>query len=106
MIASILIATPGKLMLNILLEQDEKGKLVATVLEVPNCQAEGGTRQQALDRVKQILADRLSHAEIIPIEVTPASPENSWMKFAGIFNDDPLFAEIAQEIRAEREDPQ
>jgi hypothetical protein len=32
----------------------------------------------------------------------PANP-HPWMKFAGMFKDDSLFAEIARDIRAERQ---
>lgn len=104
MSTSISVSTQQKLMLNVLLEQNEKGQAVATVLTIPNCQAEGVTRQQALDRVQQILADRLSHAEIVPIEVKSDASKNPLMKFAGMFEEDPFFAEIAKEMRMERQE--
>ena len=37
-------------------------------------------------------------------EIAPS--EHPLLKFAGIFADDPFFAEIAREIRAEREEPE
>ncbi|NJO30642.1 MAG: hypothetical protein HC874_26195 [Richelia sp. SL_2_1] len=48
---------------------------------------------------------RLANAEIvkIPVSTQPLVPENSLMKFAGIFQDDPDFLEIMQQMRAERE---
>ncbi|MDF5728470.1 MAG: hypothetical protein PUP92_10640 [Rhizonema sp. PD38] len=59
-----------------------------------------------MEKVQKLLQKRLAKAEIIKISV-PVQPilrENSLMKFAGIFQDDPDFLEIIKEIRAERED--
>jgi hypothetical protein len=90
--------------LNILLEKDKTGKETAIVLEIPDCRITADTRQQAIDGVRQLLAERLSKAEIVPLQMQlPANP-HPWMKFAGIFKDDPLFAEIANDLRAERQE--
>ena len=53
-----------------------------------------------------ILQKRLAKAEILKILAPPKplASENSLMKFAGIFQGDPDFMEIIQEMRAERED--
>ncbi len=90
---------------NILLESTVDGFTTATVLEVPDCQIRDKTKQGAVEKVQQLLQERLAKAEIIqiPMPVQPSVSENPLMKFAGIFQDDPDFMEIIKEMRAERE---
>jgi predicted RNase H-like HicB family nuclease len=51
-------------------EQEEDGRWLAEVPELPGVMSYGQTRQQALDRVEalslRILADRLQHGESLP----------------------------------------
>ncbi|NEP61594.1 MAG: hypothetical protein F6K31_32360 [Symploca sp. SIO2G7] len=90
---------------NILLESQDDGLTVATVLEVPNLQTTDETKQGAIDKAKQLLQERLAKAEIIQISLPKKSSEykTSLMKFAGIFAEDPNFQEIMSDIRKERE---
>lgn len=91
---------------NILLENDEDGSTVATVLEVPELKTIDETKQGAIKKVRQLLQNRLAKAEIIQISVSreSTSEQNPLMKFAGIFEDDSDFEDIIAEIQAERED--
>jgi hypothetical protein len=90
---------------NILVENRADGLTIATVLEIPDCQTTDETKQGAVEKVQQLLHKRLANAEIvkIPVPIQPLASENPLMKFAGIFQDDPDFMEIMQEMRAERE---
>jgi hypothetical protein len=66
---------------NVLVESTADG--TATVLEVSDCQVTDETKQ-------------------VPVQVK-LFEENSLMKFAGIFQDDPDFSEIMKELSEERE---
>ena len=88
---------------NILLENQDDGFTVATVLEVPNVQSIDKTKQGAIQKVRELLQERLAKAEIIQISFPEKTNENSLMKFAGVFENDSDFQEIMSEIRAERE---
>lgn len=88
---------------NILLESQDDGFTVATVLEVPNLQSIDNTKQGAIEKVRQLLQERLAKAEIIQISLPKKTHENPLMKFAGIFENDSDFQEIMSETRAERE---
>jgi hypothetical protein len=90
---------------NILLESRDDGFTVATVLEVPNLQTTDKTKQGAIQKVRQLLQERLAKAEIIQISLPKkaSNNESSLMKFAGVFENDPDFLQIMSEIRAERE---
>ncbi|BAY92266.1 MULTISPECIES: hypothetical protein [unclassified Tolypothrix] len=90
--------------LNILLEKDTTGKETAIVLEIPDCRITADTRQQALDGVRQLLSERLAKAEIVSLKMQLPENPHPWMKFAGMFQDEPLFAEITKEIREERQE--
>lgn len=83
----------------ILLESKKQGGYRATVLGWPDCTAQGATRQEALSRIRQVLSDRLSRAKIIPLEIEPSQPEHPWLKFAGMFKDNPVFDEVVAEIK-------
>jgi predicted RNase H-like HicB family nuclease len=88
--------------LHILLEYNSQGNAIATVLELPNCHAEAPTREQALEELKIQVATRLGKAEILSLELQPSPiqhPENPWMKFAGVFKDDPDFDQFQQSIQ-------
>ncbi len=63
--------------------------------------AEGVTREEALAKLQAALEMRLRDGgEVVTLEVgTEAKP---WMKFAGIFKDDPYFKEVVQIIAENR----
>ncbi|MBW4632011.1 MAG: hypothetical protein KME30_08940 [Iphinoe sp. HA4291-MV1] len=92
------------LKLHILLERNNEGNVIASVLEFPNTQVEALTQEQAVQELKKLLSTRLEKIEIIPVEIqfAKSEAENPWMKFAGVFQDDADFAEIADNLRAER----
>jgi predicted RNase H-like HicB family nuclease len=89
--------------LHILLEHNSQGNaMIATVLELPNCHAEAPTREQAIEELKKQVLARLEKAEILSLELQPSpvqQPENPWMKFAGVFKDDPHFDKFQQSIQ-------
>lgn len=95
----------ANLKVNILLENKNNG-VIASALEFPSYRVEAATREQALKTLQQLLATHLKDAEIIPVEIEVSkaeTSENPWIKFAGVFRDDPDFAEIVEAIRAERQ---
>lgn len=95
-----------KLKVNILLEEKEGGGAIASVLEMPNYRVEAATPEQAIEELKVFLVTRLKNTKIFPVKINLPQVkqfENSWLKFAGVFKDDPDFAGIVQAIRAERQ---
>jgi len=82
----------------VLVENGKQGRYTATILGWPDCTAHGATRQEALTRVRQVLATRLTRAEVIPLEIEQSAPKHPWLKFAGMFSNDPLFDEVLAEI--------
>lgn len=88
--------------LTVLMEQETEGKYQAMVLGLPDCKADGNTREEALTKISSILGDRLEKTELIYLEIKPPKPEHPWMKFAGMFKDDPQFDDMLEDIQALR----
>ncbi len=82
---------------SILLERETYG-FRASVLGLPDCQAQGATREDALTNVQDELKARLESAEIVTIALDPPTLP----KFAGIFKDDPQWDEFQAAIAADR----
>lgn len=96
------------LKMTLLLEPLTSGGVAASVLEFPACRVEAATREIAIAQVRQQVVAFLNTVEVLPLQISATeiehpNPENPWIQFAGMFQDDPDFAEIAAAIRAERE---
>jgi hypothetical protein len=50
------------------------------------------------------LARQLAKGEIISLDIAPANGEHPWMKFAGMWKDEPMFDEVLKEIEAYRQE--
>ena len=83
-------------------ENGRRGSYTATVLGWPDCTAQGATREEALTRLRQTLTRRLAQAEIVSMELEHPPPGHSWLKFAGMFKDNPLFDDVLAEVEAYR----
>lgn len=92
----------NKLDYSVIIEEIKAGLYSATVWGLPDCKATGATREEALTNVRQVLTARLEKAEIVSLEMEIPKPEHPWMKFAGMFKDDPDFDEVLADIKALR----
>ncbi len=86
---------------SILVEENDSDSFQAIL---PECRVVATTRQQALAELCAVLAKRLSEADIVEAEIPQQSSqtEHSWKRFAGMFEDEPLFDEVLEEIEAHR----
>jgi hypothetical protein len=98
------------LKMTLMLEPLASGGVAASVLEVPTCRVESATREEAIAQIRLQLVTLLNTAELLPLKISRSEIERSvsqtespWVKFAGMFENDPDFAIIAAAIRAERE---
>lgn len=87
---------------DVLIKPEPEGKVIATVLGLPEYRAEGSDRTSALAALQQLLTETLSQAEIVSIDIAVPQPENPWLKMAGRFKDDPHFDEMLADIEAYR----
>ncbi|MBD0304642.1 MAG: hypothetical protein ICV85_21530 [Tolypothrix sp. T3-bin4] len=97
----------ANLKVNILLETREYGRVIASILELPQYRVEVATREQALLLLNQILVQYMEKVEVIPMEIKLPQTEQSqkpWMKFAGVFKNDPDFDIVQQYIQEYRQE--
>lgn len=73
---------------NILLENATDGQTTATVIELPSVQVTATTRQLALDKIQQLLIQRLSTAEVVSLPLPDRPDTNPWIEFGGILKDE------------------
>lgn len=93
---------PDSPALKMLIEQKTEGKYQAVVLGLPDCKAEGNSREEVITNISLVVGSRLEKAELISLAIQPPKPEHPWMKFAGMYKDNPLFDEVVAYIEADR----
>jgi predicted RNase H-like HicB family nuclease len=72
MIAKLLLKPLSQLApcsLTVLIEEKTEGTYQAIVLGLPDCKAEGNTRQEAVTQISQAVSERLEKAELISLEI-------------------------------------
>lgn len=89
----------NRLSLHILVEQIESGHFIASVPELADCIASGETRDAAIASVQEKVRAKLANIEVLTLDVS----NNPWIDFIGMFEGDEEFAELAQELRTERD---
>ncbi len=95
---------PDRPALTILIEQETEEKYQAMVLGWAECKAEGNSREEVITNISLVVGDRLEKSELISLAIQPPKPEHPWMKFAGMFQDDPQFDEMLEDIQQLRRD--
>ncbi|MEA5619423.1 hypothetical protein VB711_16460 [Cronbergia sp. UHCC 0137] len=89
-----------KLTYDVLIENQEDSTVKATLLSLPECQGLGATKEEALNNLIQLFQAR--KPEIVTLEIEPAKTEHPWMKFAGMYKDDPQFDQVLEYIEEYR----
>jgi predicted RNase H-like HicB family nuclease len=87
---------------NAVVESNQGKSYRATVLGWPDCTVAGATREEALAQLREAVRRRLSEVEIVPLEIDLPENANPWVRFAGMFQDDPHFDEVVKEMEADR----
>jgi hypothetical protein len=64
------------------------GQVAAWVAELPDCRVVAGSRDAAIAQLEPLVDERMKHPAV---------------KFIGVFENDPDFADILADMRAERE---
>ncbi|MBW4631948.1 MAG: hypothetical protein KME30_08595 [Iphinoe sp. HA4291-MV1] len=93
------VANLNKMSLHILVERVESGYFMASVPELADCVAEAETREAVIAAVQSKVRVRLANIEVLTLEVA----NNPWTEFIGMFEGDKEFADLAAELRTERE---
>jgi predicted RNase H-like HicB family nuclease len=89
---------------NILVQPSPEKGYTATVLGWPDLVVAAQTKEEALEKIRAELRRTLEKGEVISLQVEPVNGEHPWMKFAGMWKDDPAFDDFLAEIKAYREE--
>ena len=84
----------------------KNGQYSAVVPWLPDCAAQGRTRDEVLANLRAVIERTLTDIEITTVEVQGAenqAPSNVWLETAGLFETDPLFDEMLAEVAAARQ---
>ena len=80
-------------------------KYIARVRDWPELIIEETTREAAIDQIKLQLLEYLNHPpEIVQIDLESGDIENPWLKFAGMWADDPTWDEFLAELESYRQE--
>jgi hypothetical protein len=84
--------------------QPDRG-YVASVIGIPNCIAKGETKDEAIDKAKEVLNRLLSQGDIVSVKIDNVpniQTDNPWLKIAGKYKDDPTWEEFQAYIQEYR----
>jgi predicted RNase H-like HicB family nuclease len=93
----------------IFVQNPAERKFKASVVGLHSCVAEGQTKEEAIAGVQLILEEQLAQGEFVTLNLPAFSStsseqaEHPWMKFAGMWAEDPQFDEFVAEMKRERE---
>lgn len=87
---------------SVMLEQVQGNGYRATALAPVPLVAEAPTRDEAVNRIRTLITEKLSHVELIQIEVSVATHPNPWLAIAGTWRDHPDLDEVVENIKEYR----
>ena len=80
----------------LLLENLASGNVSASILEFPQCRVEAASREQAIAQLKRRFLERIEHIETFSWDIPVREDAPAWLKYAGMFQDDPDFEAMAK----------
>ncbi len=75
---------------------------MATVLGWPDLMIKGKTEEETLNNVRQAVTSRLQQSKFVTLDIQDDESNDPWMKFAGMWENDPTFDDFLAEIAAYR----
>lgn len=83
---------------NVFIKSEANGRVSAMVLGLPEYCVESNDRQSAFAELQKLITAKLRGGEVVSLEIEMPQPENPWLRFAGIFKDDPSFEQMQENI--------
>jgi hypothetical protein len=87
---------------SVLLQPNLPEGYIATVLGWPDLMVKGKTEDETLDNVRHAVTSRLRQAKFVTLDIQNDDTNDPWMKFVGIWENDPTFDDFQAEIAAYR----
>jgi hypothetical protein len=93
-----------KLVINVLVKNEQDGNVSAMVLGLPEYRVISSDRPSAMVKLEKLLTDTLSGGEVVLLELEIPKLEHPWQKFAGIYKDSELFESVLTNIETNRQE--
>jgi hypothetical protein len=87
---------------NVLLQNNIPEGYIATVLGWPDLMIKGKTEEETLNNVRHAVTTRLQQSKVVALDIPLDESNDPWMKFAGMWENDPTFDDFMAEIAAYR----
>ncbi len=90
---------------NVLLTKQPNSQYVARVMSLPDVVVSGADDAEVLARVRAAIARVQANSRIVQVEAPPLAeaPDDPWLRFAGMWEDDPDWDVFQAEIQAFRD---
>jgi hypothetical protein len=85
-----------------MLERVENNGYRATALIPTSLVAEAPTRDEAVERIREVIGEKLAQVEIIQVEVPTGCATNPLLAFAGRWRDHPAVDQVIENMREYR----
>lgn len=84
--------------MTVLVEQLDEHKYRASTSDPISMESEGCSRDEAVERLRNEAAQRLSAGELVQVSIPGISDGNPWVKYAGIWKDHEDFNAVMENI--------
>ncbi len=93
------------MMYNVLLTKQPNSQYVARVMSLPDVVVSGADDAEVLARVRAAIARVQANSRIVQVEAPPLTeaPDDPWLRFAGMWEDDPDWEAFQAEIQTFRD---
>ena len=93
------------MMYNVLLTKQPNNLYTARVMSLPDVIVSGTDDAEVLARVRAAIANMHANSRLIQVEAPPLDemPVDPWLRFAGMWEDDPDWNQFQSEIQTFRE---
>ena len=85
----------------IFVQNQADNSFIAAVIGMPDCIAEGQTREDAIANAKAAFQARLAEGEIVTVKIEEPNQTvsgNPWLESFGVFKDDPTFDDFLEKM--------
>lgn len=93
------------MMYNVLLTKQPNSLYTARVLAMPDVVVSGADDAEVLARVRTVIAHMHANSRLVQVEAPPLTelPDDPWLRFAGMWEDDPDWDRFQSEMHVFRQ---
>jgi predicted RNase H-like HicB family nuclease len=84
--------------MTVLIERLDEGRYRASTSHPITIESEGCSRDEAVERLRDQAAQRLSGGELVQVQIPGAPDANPWLSYAGIWKDHADFDAVMENI--------